>query len=80
MPAASPWLDTFAPAQWSLGAPATSGGGSVGVNATNQTGFDTTLHWKVGGAVILALLIIFGLQAMGFRFVVAANTSLGVGK
>jgi hypothetical protein len=48
--------------------------------ASQNSSFDTTLHWKVGGSVILALLIVFGLQMMGFRFVVAANTSFGVGK
>lgn len=80
MPASAPWLDTFAPSQWTLGAPV-AGGGEVNVGGqSNPSGFDTTLHWKVGGGVILALIIIFGFQAMGFRFVVAANTSVGVGR
>lgn len=89
MPATSPWLDTWAPPQWfyhestnTPPEPATSGQDSgVFQNlmsaASNSTGFDTTVHWKVGGTIILALVIIFGLQAMGFRFVTSANVALG---
>lgn len=47
------------------------------MNTANQSGLDTTLHWKVSGGIILALVIIFGLQAMGFRFVTSANVSIG---
>lgn len=45
--------------------------------AANNTAVDTTLHWKVSGTIILALVIIFGLQAMGFRFVTSASVGIG---
>lgn len=45
----------------------------------NNNSVDTTLHWKVSGTIVVALIIIFGLQAMGFRFVTSANVSLGRG-
>ena len=35
--------------------------------------YDTLLHYKVAGTIILALVVVFGLQALGFRFVVAAG-------
>jgi hypothetical protein len=38
-----------------------------------QSTFDTTLHVKLAGTVILALIGVFVLQAMGFRFVVAVG-------
>jgi len=34
---------------------------------------DNTLHWKVAGTIIMALVTVFVLQALGFRFVVAAG-------
>lgn len=70
MPASSPWLDQLAPAQWSQGEPVAEG--SIGA-AVNDTSFDTTLHWKVAGTIIAALIVIFGLRALGFRFVVTAG-------
>lgn len=42
-----------------------------------NNGVDTTLHWKLSGAIILALVVIFGLTAMKFRFVTSANIGLG---
>lgn len=88
MPAASPWMDQWAPPQWVFSPQSSSSqapgagdiSGSFGVNTTNPTSVDTTLHWKVGGTVIIALIIVFGLQALGFRFVVGANTTMGLGK
>ena len=71
--ASSPFLDTWAPAQYVAGT--TGGSGPIRspvMNATAQT-YDTTLHWKLAGTVILALVGVFVLQALGFRFVVAAG-------
>lgn len=87
MPASSPWWDNYAPAQWTQGTVAQGDsyaatgyvGGLIGM-ADQGTGFDTTLHLKLAGAIILALVVVFGLQMMGFRFVVAANSSVGIGK
>lgn len=56
--------------------PAPLASGGVQVNANNNQ-VDTTLHWKLSGTIILALLVIFGVTAMGFRFVSSANLSLG---
>jgi len=81
VPAASPWIDTAAPAQWQLGAQgqqAEQTASQMMNAAANNTSVDTTLHWKVSGTIILALILIFGLQAMGFRFVTSA--SIGVGR
>jgi hypothetical protein len=98
VPAASPWLDQFAPAQWApfvgpFGAstvydPATGPGpgpaptppGHVMSPHANNTEIDTTLHWKLGGTIILALILIFALERMGFRFVSSANVSAGFGR
>lgn len=92
MPANSPWIDTWAPPQWIIGSGANvppnaaAGqasttlqdlGGVVGVNTAGSNAVDTTLHWKVSGTIILALIIIFGIKAMGFRFVTSANASIG---
>jgi hypothetical protein len=41
---------------------------------------DTTLHYKVAGTIIMALVVVFVLQQSGFRFVVAASSSAGLGK
>ena len=46
----------------------------------NNSAVDTTLHWKVSGTILVALVIIFGLQVMGFRFVTSANATIGVGR
>lgn len=76
-------MDQWAPPQFILGvstdAPAQSQA-QVAVNPqANNNSVDTTLHWKVSGTIVVALIIIFGLQAMGFRFVTSANVSLGRG-
>lgn len=73
------WLDTWAPAQYVFGSAGasgpvrspdpTDGGGAV----NNQQTYDTTLHWKVAGTIIIALATVFVLQQLGFRFVVAAG-------
>lgn len=79
-----PWLDSTPPAQWVFGQ---SGGGgpertifadtgSSQVNSSSSQGYDTTLHYKLAGTIALALLTVFVLQQLGFRFVVAA----GVGR
>jgi hypothetical protein len=79
-------MDTWAPAQYVAGStggqgpvrspdPATSLLGMVGMN--NGSTFDGTLHYKLGGAIILALLVVFGLQLAGFRFVGAVNVGFG---
>lgn len=83
MPGApSPFIDTWAPAQFVYGS---SGGAgpvrspdaqvAISVNGSNSTQpvFDTQLNVKVAGTVILALIGVFVLQAMGFRFVVAVG-------
>ena len=80
-----PWLDPLPPAQWIFGQ---SGGGGpqrtifantgntqMNGQASNQS-YDSTLHYKLAGTIILALLTVFVLQQLGFRFVVAA----GVGR
>jgi hypothetical protein len=48
--------------------------------SSNNTSFDTTLHWKLGGTIIFALLVIVVLERMGFRFVTGANVSAGFGR
>jgi hypothetical protein len=73
-------LDTWAPAQYIFGTaggsgPVRSPGDDQPVsygNATQQT-FDTTLHWKLAGTIILSLVMVFVLQQLGFRFVIAAG-------
>lgn len=70
-----PILDTWAPAQYVFGS---SGGGGpsrspeAAMTATDQT-YDTQLHWKLAGTIVLALVAVFVLQQLGFRFVVAAG-------
>lgn len=77
MPATPLWLDQHAPAQWKLGSPVAEA--QQAVASVNQQGsvFDTTVHMKVAGTIILGLVVIFGLQAMGFRFVTSASVGLG---
>lgn len=73
-----PWLDTWAPAQFVTQPQVgnTQVGGGVAVNTQQSNTVDTMLHWKLGGTVILALALVFVLQQLGFRFVVAG----GVGR
>lgn len=77
--AAHPILDTWAPPQYVFG---TSGGagpvrspeGDDSMNtASSGQDYDTQLHFKLAGAIALGLLIVFGLQALGFKFVVAGS-------
>lgn len=74
--------DPWAPAQWVFGSAGAAGPSRSPntdfpiMNPSDQTTFDNTLHWKLGGTVIMALLLVFVLQRLGFRFVVGA----GVGK
>jgi hypothetical protein len=73
-----PWLDTWAPAQFvtqpQIGNTQVGGGQ---VNTTTPSNVDTMLHWKIGGTVILALALVFILQQLGFRFVVAGSAGMG---
>lgn len=74
----SPWLDTWAPAQYVFGSAGASGpvrspdDPPVMNNQASQT-YDTQLHWKLAGTVIGALVLVFVLQQLGFRFVVAVG-------
>ena len=83
--AAAPYIDTWAPAQYVAGS---SGGqgparspdpitATLGVLGMNGTSYDGTLHYKLAGTIVLALLIVFGLQLAGFRFVGAVNVGFG---
>jgi hypothetical protein len=40
-------------------------------------GQDNTLHYKLAGTIIMALVVVYVLQATGFRFVVSASTGVG---
>lgn len=46
------------------------------MNGQSQSTYDATLHYKLAGVIIGALVLVFTLQQLGFRFVVAA----GVGR
>ena len=45
---------------------------------SNNHSVDTTLTWKMAGTIVIALVVIFGMKASGFRFVTSA--SVGIGK
>ena len=83
--AASPFLDTWAPAQYVAGSSGGQGpirspdpiGSLLGAVGMNGTSYDSTLEYKLAGTIILALLIVFGLQLAGFRFVGAVNIGFG---
>jgi hypothetical protein len=48
------------------------------MNPTSSSqSYDTTIPHKIAGTVILSLLLVFILQKLGFRFVVAANVGVG---
>jgi hypothetical protein len=83
--ASSPYLDTWAPAQFVAGSsggqgpvrspdPVTATLGALGMNGST---YDGTLHYKLAGTIVLALLVVFGLQLAGFRFVGAVNVGFG---
>jgi hypothetical protein len=83
--AASPILDTWAPAQYVYGSSGGSGpmrstdddqGAAVNTTATDQT-YDATITYKIAGTIILALVVIFVLQGSGFRFVGSAQVGVG---
>ena len=76
--AASPFLDTWAPPQFVYGSTGGSGpvrstdpGDAVGSYPVNNNGttYDGTITWKIAGTIILSLVVVFVLQASGFRFV-----------
>jgi hypothetical protein len=87
--AASPFIDTWAPAQYVYGSSGGAGptrspdpglaaaAAAIGGAAMDQT-YDPQLTVKIAGTIILALVTVFILQAAGFRFVGAVN--VGVGK
>lgn len=87
MPGASaPWIDLHAPAQFVFGGAggpgpartvfADTGGTQVSPQTAQQT-FDDTLHYKLAGTIVLALVTVFVLQQLGFRFVVSAGVGMG---
>lgn len=69
-------IDTWAPAQYVFGAPTTNPGGTGPTMGAASTTYDDQRHYKVAGTVIAALVLIFALRALGFRFVATA----GVGR
>lgn len=86
----APFIDTWAPVQYVFGgsggsgpvrspdnpliAAVATGGGAV--NTQDTSTYDTSLTYKIAGTIILSLVLIFVLQASGFRFVGA----VGVGR
>ena len=83
MPGApSPFLDSWAPAQYVYGS--TGGAGPTRSpdldlgGAVNDQTYDSNITVKIAGTIIIALVTVFILQAAGFRFVGAVN--VGVGK
>jgi hypothetical protein len=85
--AASPILDTWAPAQYVYGS---SGGpgpvrspddvpvvAAMNAGSADQSTYDATLTYKLAGTIILALVVIFVLQGSGFRFVGSAQVGVG---
>jgi hypothetical protein len=84
--APSPFLDTWAPAQYVYGGSGGSGpvrspdtpivAAAVNTTATDQT-YDATITYKLAGTIILALVVIFVLQGSGFRFVGSAQVGIG---
>ena len=80
---AAPFLDTWAPPQFIYGA-----GGAVGAVKSPDTGapamnsqtaqtYNPQITWQVAGTIVIALAIVFALQASGFRFVAAVNVGFG---
>lgn len=82
MPGApAPWIELGVPPQFVFGSGGAGGpaqtvfadtGGAPQVNTTART-YDETLHYKLAGTIILALALVFVLQQLGFRFVIAAG-------
>lgn len=75
--AVAPIIDQWAPAQFvtqpQIGN--TEATTPMATQATNST-YDATITWKIAGTIVFALLTVFVLQRLGFRFVVSA----GVGR
>lgn len=46
----------------------------------SNSNYDSTVSWKIAGTIILALIVVFVLQQLGFRFVVGANVTTGMGR
>jgi hypothetical protein len=76
-----PWLDTWAPSQF-VTQPQLGNPEAVPVNSANTASstYDTTITHKMAGMVILALVLVFVLEKLGFRFVTAGSVSAGVGR
>jgi hypothetical protein len=79
---ALPIFDQWAPAQYvarpDLGnTQAPAPGGTVNSKAQNV---DQKLSQKLGATVVLALLLTFVLQRLGFRYVIAGSATAGVGR
>jgi hypothetical protein len=82
VPASSPWLDQWAPAQHApfIGDYGPTTVHDDGMNpVSNNTSMDTTLHLKLGATILIALAVIVVLEQMGFRFVSGVNVSAGFG-
>ena len=87
--AGTPWIDTWAPSQWvrqpqvgdtqqQLNTPTNVAGAGRGVNfLTNPTGDGLNISAAIGGLVLIALLGVFVLHQLGFRFVVSAGVGGG---
>lgn len=43
------------------------------MNPAEQTTYDTSINLKLAGTIVFMLAIVFGLQYLGFRFVVSAG-------
>jgi hypothetical protein len=73
-----PWYQQATPNAWlQLGGTQATANTEVSVNSSSNNAFDSTLHLKVAGAVILALALVFAIPAAGFRFVTSATVGLG---
>lgn len=74
--AAAPIIDQWAPAQFVTQPQLGNTQTAQPMATSTQQNYDTALTWKIAGTVIGALLLVFVLQRLGFRFVVSA----GVGR
>jgi hypothetical protein len=81
-----PWIDTWAPSQWvtqpQIGQPqqaanTTGAPSGAGVNFLTNTGDGVNVSAAIGGVVLLALLGVFVLHQLGFRFVASAGMGGG---
>lgn len=77
---AFPAFDTWAPAQFVTAYQSNVGNtqtGSAQVASNQSQTYDGTIAYKMAGTVISALVLVFILQRLGFRFVVSASTGVG---